>query len=472
MEREIMRKIITALLFICLGIVLAYGGACYWIGGQVLIQHNQMLAQVNGYNFVEASNKGYDRGIFSSSAITSFTLRQPGWAYPIKFGLINSIHHGPLVFLRNRHLKGGLQPALAIIHTQLAPDCCSDDMKKLLEKIPELQSSEAITVISLDGGAETYCDVPSFRKTLTNDKNETIEVQWGGFGAETKFNVQLGEASGSYSAPSLQVADKDELLCVQTIRGDFKSHRGMKGISVGSMVFSTEDVKVVEKGETSFDLNSFELKAESGFSGEAVNCSMQLDFDKLTGDGMVVGPLMIEFEARKLAAEVLARFESMSPELRKKASENVGDTDEEMNLFVRNILVDLLAGSPEFEIKRLNIRTDKGDLSGRAKVAFSGLGEIAALNILTLLGSIDASAELSVSEALFFLIAENALRGNEGPGSAGTGKLSAGELAKGLLAQHIMVQEDGAFRSSATYKHGRLSVNGRKMNFSGILGGR
>ena len=212
------------------------------------------------------------------------------------------------------------------------------------------------------------------------------------------------------------------------------------------------------------------MKAESGFSGETVNGSIRLVFDKLTGGGLVLGPLTIEFEARKLDAEVLSRFENMAPELRKRLPGPPG-RDEATDLFVRKILGDLLAKSPEFEIKQLKIRTDKGDLSGRAKLAFAGLGENMEGNLLAILGGIDASAELSVSEALFFFVAENAFSGGSTPGSEGAVKHSAGEFAKGLLAQNIIVRENGAFKSSASYKRGRLSVNGHKMDFSGLLDG-
>ena len=65
---------------------------------------------------------------------------------------------------------------------------------------------------------------------------------------QSKFNVPLGEAVGSYSAPSLQVMDKNEVLRVKNIQGNFDSHRGMKGISVGSMAFSIEGVEALTKG--------------------------------------------------------------------------------------------------------------------------------------------------------------------------------------------------------------------------------
>jgi uncharacterized protein YdgA (DUF945 family) len=463
-----MKKILTALLVICLAIVLAYGSASYWVGGQALIQHDQLIAQINNYNFVEAANKSYDRGLFRSRALTTFTLTQPGRKDSIQFTLINSIYHGPLVFLRNQHLKGGLKPALAIIHTQLEADSCSDNVKRIMATIPELQSSEVITVIHLDGGAEAYCEIPSFRKTLKNDKNEDVEVQWGGFNSKSKFNTQFGESSGSYNAPSFQVAGKDDIFRVNNMQGDFYSHRGMKSLSVGSIAFSIGSVEAVDKGEASFNLNSFDVKVESGFSDQAVNCSIQTGFDKLTGNNFVLGPVRLEFEARKLDADVLARFENMASELRKKPAGNSSDLDEATNRFIKKMLVDLIAKAPEFEIKQLRARTDKGDLSGKAKLVFSGLGENMAGNIFALLSSIDASAELSVSEALFFFIAENAI-GDPAPGS-GAGKHTPAEIAKGLLAQNIIVRENGAFKSSAVYKQGKLSVNGRKLDLSGLLG--
>ena len=129
-------------------------------------------------------------------------------------------------------------------------------------------------------------------------------------------------------------------------------------------------------------------------------------------------------------------------------------------------MTDLLAKSPEFEIKQLTIRTDKGDLSGRANLDFAG-GKNPAGNILALLGSLEASAELSVSEALLYLVAENVFRNASAkdPESAKTG---ANALVMGLMAGNYIISEGGSFKSSATFKHGVLTVNGRKLDLSNL----
>jgi uncharacterized protein YdgA (DUF945 family) len=182
---------------------------------------------------------------------------------------------------------------------------------------------------------------------------------------------------------------------------------------------------------------------------------------------MGLGPFALEFEARKLDADVLSRFQKLVPELRKKAAEQTGNAKGEIEKLFTQIMVDLLGNSPEFEIKQLEIRTDKGDLSGKAKLTFAGPKKNLAGNILALLFNIDASAELSVSEALLYLVAENVFRdvSAQDPESA---KMSANGLVMGLKASKYIISEGGSFKSSATFKHGMLTVNGRKLGLSNL----
>ncbi len=464
-----MKKILTALSFVCLAVALAYGGVSHWVGGQARRQHDLLIEQINRSNYLYVSTKSYERGIFSSTAVTTVTVAPSTRGDPIKFNMINSIQHGPLVYLESPHIKGGVQRVVAVIRTRLAPGDRSDPLKKLLEKIPDLEFSEVLTVIFYDGSGESYIDVPSFRKTLSNDKGADVDVEWGGFTSKSKFDASLGEVSGSYSAPYCQLIEKNRELHVKDIQCDFNSHPGIKGISVGSMALSIGSIDAAGEGSPPFNLKSFGMQAESGVSGQTINGALRLGFDKLNASGLGLGPFTVEFEARKLDADVLSRFERLAQELRKKDDGQAHDDKESLDLLVRDILGDLLAKSPEFEIKQLKVRTDKGDMSGRAGLAFNGHGENSAVNIPALLGRIDASADLTVSEALFFLIAENALRDGSAPHPEAEAKSRVSGLVNGLIAAKIIVREDGAFKSSATYRDGILTVNGHKLDLSKLL---
>lgn len=462
-----MKKTLAIVLFLCLALVAAYGAASYWIGGQARNQHDLLIAQINRSNYVEASVKSYERGLFSSRALTTFDLILPESGNSIKFSVINYIYHGPFVFMENPHLKSGLRPVIAVIRTRLAPDASGEALKNMMGKIPELESSEVLTVLSTDGGGESYFDVPSFQRKLTDEKGVQTEVTWGGFNAQSKFNLPLGEVTGSFSSPTLEMTGQNDLLRVKDIKGDFNSHPGIKGISVGSTALSIGSIEGIEKENTSFNLNSFGLKAESGVAGDAINGSIRLNFEKLDAGGMGVGPFAMEFEVRKLDAGVLSRFQKLVPEFRKKAAEKTGNANGEIERLLTQIMVELLVNSPEFEIKQLGIRTDKGDLNGRAKLTFGGLGKNLAGNILGILSSIDASAELSVSEALLYLVVENVFHDRSAQDHE-SAKASANELVMGLMASKYIISEGGSFKSSATFKHGILTVNGRKLDLSNL----
>jgi uncharacterized protein YdgA (DUF945 family) len=462
-----MKKTFIILLFVCLALFVAYGAASYWLGGHARNQHELLIAKINGSKYLDASTKSYERGLFSSRALTTFTLSLPESGNPIKFSIINYIYHGPFVFLENPHLKSSLRPVLAVIRTRLAPGESVETVKKMLEKIPELESSEVLTVLSTDGSGESYFDVPSFQKKFPDEKGGQVEVEWRGFTAQSKFDLQLGEAACSYSAPSLQVTEQSKLLRVKDIHGDFNSHPGIKGISVGAAALSIGSIEGTEKEDTSFNLTSLELKTDSGVSGETINGSVRLSFEKLKAGGLGLGPFSMEFEARKLDAEVLSRFQKLVPELQKKAGEQTEGANGEIEKLFAQTMVDLLAKSPEFEIKQLTMRTDKGDLSGRARLAFYGPGKYLAANILALIGSIDASAELSISEALLYLVAENVFRDSsaQDPDSA---KAGANALVMRLMEAKYIISDSGSFKSSATFKHGILTVNGHRLDLSNL----
>ncbi len=462
-----MKKTLRVLLFVCLALVVAYGAAGYWLGGQARKQHDLLIAQINSLNYLEASVKSYERGLFSSRALTTFTLILPKSGNSIKFSVINHIYHGPFVFLENPHLKRSLRPVLAVIRTRLAPGDSGEALKKMLEKIPEIETSEILTVLYTDGGGDSYFDVPSFQKKFPDEKGGQMEVEWRGFTAQCKFDLQLGELAGSCSSPSLQVTQQNQLLRVKDIQGDFNSHPGIKGISVGSAALSIGSIEGMEKENTSFNLTSLGLQAESGVSGESINGALRLSFEKLETEDMKLGPFAMVFEARKLDAEVLSRFAKLAPEFRKKAAGQTGNANLEIEKLSTQIMVELLAKSPEFEIKQVTLRTDKGDFSGRAKLSFDGPGKNLPGSILAIISSIDASAELSVSEALLYFVAENILREGsaQDPESAKTG---ANELLMRLMADKYIIEEDGSFKSSATFKHGIPTVNGRRLDLSNL----
>jgi uncharacterized protein YdgA (DUF945 family) len=466
-----MKRTLRVALPVCLAVIAIYCGASYWLGVQACQQYDRLIAQINRSNLLAAVPGDYKRGLFSSSALTAFTLTRPGNEGSVTLDVVSSIHHGPFVFLNDSHFKGGLRPVLAVIKMKPALTAAhSDDaLKKVLEAIPELESTEVLSIFFIDGSGETYLDVPPFQKKVPDANGGQLDAQWSGLAAKSQFDARFEEITGSWSSPFFQIAGPNKLIVrMKDFNGDFNSHSGIKGISVGSAALSVASIEGSEKDKSPFSLTSFGIKTESGVSGETIGGSLLLSFDRLDAGGMAFGPFAMELEARKLDAEVLSRFEKLVRNIEAKAaSGGQNDVSEpETEKAAEAILLELLAKSPEFEIKQLKLNTEKGDLSGRAKLGFAFPMGIPSQNILLLIASTDASAELSISEALGYFAAENLLR--DAGQDAGSAKTNAEAIVKGLMDAKYVTSEGGSLKSSAAFKHGSLTINGRKLDLSSL----
>ncbi len=472
-----MKKLLLTLICLCIVLAGAYGGASYWFGMQAEKQYDLLLQQISKPNHVLAENKSYERGIFSSRAITSITIKGTGSDF--RFGIVNSIQHGPITYVTDPHLKGGFQPAMAVIRAGIAPGQDSgQEIKQLLEKFPELGASTSITILSLDGSGESFLEVPAFRKKLPDSEGKETEVNWGGLTSKTGFDIGLGEITGILAAPNLEIAQDGVRFQLRNLKGDFNSHPGIKGVSVGSFAISSEQVDAEERGSDPFSLEAPGLQVETGVSGETITSNLRVSFKRLSAAGETLGPFSLEFEARKLDPELIIRLQRVAAGL--QAGIGSGTDDEAYQAAVnqlKELLIHMLAKSPEFELKGLNIKTSMGDLAGKAKLTFAGSSNLFA-NLFTLANAVSANADVTVSEKLFYHLAERSLgTALDTPGRQDGEQIDqlAGEgarnLAGWLLAQNFMIRENGSFRSSATFKSGKLTVNGKKVQVSDLLNG-
>ncbi|MCE5336987.1 MAG: YdgA family protein [Desulfobacteraceae bacterium] len=480
-----MKKLLAILFVLAILLAGAYCGASYWAGMQAQSQYEQMLDHVSRSYNAKAVSKSYERGVFESRALTSITLTGSPPAEPIRFSLENSIYHGPLFFEENRHVKWGVQPIQAVIRTRLAP--ATEDRKEFrefFEKLPELASSEFLTILHFDGSGESYLEIPPINKTLAVD-GENVQVEWRGLDAKSRFDLGIGNISGSFSAPQLSITEKDNKFYLDSFHGEFESHPGLKGVVVGSGSFSVDRIGFDTSGAQVFSLKSPGFEVDSGVTGETINASLQLRFDNLLVEEENWGPLMFRFEARKLSPDGLLKMQEAARRLNERPQ---GMSDEDFSaLFARYFkaaVTELLTKSPEFELKQMHFKTRNGDIDGKAKIVFSGTGDLPP-NIFLLLNSIDAGVEVSISEPLFFDMVERRLlpakSAGDNEGDAGDArqpeeterqvKEEARNVAKGLISEGFMVSDQGTFRSNAAYKFGKLTVNGKKIPLDELLRG-
>jgi uncharacterized protein YdgA (DUF945 family) len=478
-----MRKLLTGTVLVFVLLLAAYGISSYWVGTQAQKQYDLLLARASQNHSTEATTKSYQRGIFHSKAVTTIhvngTTAEAGRTVAYEFNIVNSIQHGPLAMLKGAHAKNGIRPVIAVISTHLAPaDENPAQLKEFFKKFPELESSEILTVLSFDGSGESFFDVPAFRKQLVEQTGAETTLDWGGFSSSATFDVALGEVSGSFQAPFLEVGENGGRFRVKEIKGDFNAHPGVKGLSVGEMSISSNNIEASSnEGKPVFLLESPGIQMETGVSGETIHGSFLARFEKLSAGGDVYGPFTFDLDANKLDPAAIARFQENLKVLQDQMSNK---SEEELKSgfasCYKQFLIDLLAKSPEVELKQVSIKTSRGDLTGKLKIGVSGpAGEMSG-NILFLLANLSASADVVVSEPLFFFLMENSLRSelaSENRSDSQELQKAAGEKAAAvvetLLAQNFIQRDKGSFKTSASYKSGKVTINGRKLNIMDLL---
>jgi uncharacterized protein YdgA (DUF945 family) len=232
------------------------------------------------------------------------------------------------------------------------------------------------------------------------------------------------------------------------------------------------------EGEPVFRLESPSIQAETDVSGETIHGSFRAQFDKLAAGGDIYGPFNFDLEARKLDPVAIGRFQQNLKNLQDQMPDK---SDEDlMSGFTscyKQLLIDLLAKSPEVELKQVRINTSRGDLTGRMNVAVAGPAGDLTGNILFLLSNLTANADVAISEPLLFFLMENSFRnefessGNrpDSPEVQMAARAKTTGIVQTLLAQNLVVREKGSLKTSASYKAGKVTVNGRKVNVMDLL---
>lgn len=487
-----MKRIVTGLLLLCVLLVAAYGLACYWIGTEAQKQYDTLLAQSTQPN-VEIIGRSYERGLFHSSAVTTLAVKVPGEKKEAVFRatLVNSIQHGPLASVKNSDVDKSFQPVLAVITTRLAPEQEQGELlRAALGKLPELGSSEMITFLNFDGTGESSLNIPAFKKKVTIEGKEELQVNWDGLKTKSKFDIANSTISGSFSAPRLEAGNSEAGFSALDVKGDFSTYPGIKGVLLGALNFFCKRIELHSKEDNLRALvESTTVQAESVVSGDTVSCSLTTRFDRAAIDEEGYGPFAFELEFRRLEPEAIARFQQ---DMKEVQSRFAGTSDEDIQAIMaacyKRLLQRLLAKSPEVEIKQLKMSTPKGDLSGKLKITVADTGGSLLENPLLALNSIGIDLKGQISEPLLLYWMESAFKGDfEGKGELGNGgdpgksvpsdPEQAGKLAAEkasstiarLLQQNMIVRENGSIKTRASYSTGHLTINGKTRSLADLL---
>ncbi|MBI2308200.1 MAG: YdgA family protein [Rhodocyclales bacterium] len=498
-----------ALAAVPLALALAYPASAWIVGKRVeaAIAGNYRLLDENpSLKIVE---RDYQRGLFSATEtltiellgnVTQAMARQqqevmaanPGLklppVQPIRVTIRSRIKHGPLPALNKL--------AAAVVDSELL---LQGELQKQVEGI--LGDGKPLQVHSeyrFDGGGVSTLSSPAFSthwQAAEGAGQNTLA--WGGLTMNVDFEPGMRRYSIRAEAPRLEMKQsRGGQLTFAEMRLEGTQQRlfdddpllysGVQKLTVARFSAGSG-----EEGSEPVEARRIAYEAEIPVNGDFIDLIGRLGSESLRVGGKDYGPVHYDFSLRHVHARTAAALYREMLRVSSDVELQAAAQAEPATMFapLAKPALALLQHGPEISIDRLSFRSPHGDaaLAARMKLANVDAGDFS--TPLLLLAKLDASAEISVPEAL---LGELAVAGTGAPAPATSGMPQAEGIVVGeapdpaesaaaraetmrqrvadLAAQGFVVREGGLLRTKLAFSKGRMTVNGRPFNPQAIGG--
>ncbi len=460
---------------VAFGVLGSYTAASWWFGGRTEDYFKEYLQSQPWRDDLEIVQRDYVRGVFSSRADTVLRMNMQGPGGQLELIFSQEISHGPLPLARLR--RGNVAPVLALADSRLSLRLSEGAEAGPARKLFDNMVVEDHTVVHLDGRAASVFSSPAWQDTIESEQGP-VTFSWEGFAGEGSYDSATATVTARGKGPGMQMTQGEGSFKVHGLSSQFEARIGESGVALGTFTSSMASMELVAAGkeEHRFQGTNLSLSGTTSESGETVAASQRLELESLHFDDWRGGPLRYELELRNIHSPTLL---SIQKELRSLgAKSRQGD---EASLAgggeLPALLLQLLARSPEIDIKSMSLETADGAVQAQALLTVAGDRTSAApFNPLLLLNALSLQVSFGADETLLAKTAktwalEQLQKGGEESGGAPlpeaelevqAARLGRESLAR-LMQNGLLRLEDGKFQSSITLAEGRLQVNGAEI---------
>ena len=443
-------------------VVIAAGamGTSYYMGGKLQQEFTEKLPQLNTQG-VSVKVVSYERGAFSSTAKTSWTLE--GSDEPVQFMAEHKISHGPLPMGH-----------AAQIHTSFQLPADTDEAVKTA-----LNGRSPLEVHTKIGWSRSSSSVMTSPAITARIKDS--DMTWGGMKAEWDMPADMRAAKGTADFAALHFKDEEGSAGMDKaqMRFDIKQPEGQK-FWVGPFAMSIDKFAFLrneEEGKTS--ASSFEgisMDSDTILKDGVVEMTLKSGIKSAKLEDAKADDLLLDMSFHNLDAAWFNDVIDMSK--RKTASTEEGEESEGLEPDLREKLMknltQALARKPSIDFKRISLRTEDGVSEFGASIAYTGDGQ----KMRNLVEDIKLSFKADVpSKALDnFLTSRKkkamlALFEDDSDYKpeeiAETAKEQAQASVHALKEQGILLEKDGKLNVEIVYANGEIQANGKALDADG-----
>ncbi len=474
-----MKKIVVILVIVVLGIA-GWAGATYLVGGQVEKHYRDHLSRFEKWGPVQLTSVSYQRGFLSSVGRTLVELSVPGPAgeegeietKTLQLTLEHRICNGPLPVGSGSF---SLEPKLALIETRLVGATAGGE--DLLAELPWLGEIIDVTTVSLGGRGRDRLMVPGLEKTI---EEEQLSIAWGGMQGDTEFSLDLTELAGNIEIASLKMKDDEGSLQWDGAQVDFDLYEAFPMVYLGNYKSSFAplelDFKPSGKERKKVRVEGIVVESLASQNALTVEYLQTLKVAKVDVNDAGYGPGELELALRGLDGEVLSQYQQDALGIYERESFD----PESMGLYMMQVYMRLFSGmikgSPELELRKLQIATSEGDFSGKLRLKLNGSEDLEPGNMPALLQHLEGEAQVRVDEKLVRAVLTGMITQQMKKAYRQQGislpsdeviTVQAGQQVEqqleGLIGQQLIVRSEGKLQSKAVLNRGELKVNGKRL---------
>ncbi|MGB2682907.1 MAG: YdgA family protein [Candidatus Competibacter sp.] len=479
-----MNKLIGAIV-VLLVLALGFAGASYWSGQKAEQWYREAVAEASKHPNLKITTTRYERGVFSSKAVTRYQLmmdKNTELDMPeLSVSTRDEIYHGPLP------VAGWGVPDVpmgftgAVVRQTLDPE--SNSWTRELAKLYGGRDPlVAVAQVGSDGSSNTRITMPPL---AANEVGELQSVNFGGLQGQFQIAPRGTGIQGSMNAPTFEAAGKavpdsqekpataGPRINLRNLTMTVNQRKGAFDLMLGDSTFKIAELSVQDpsagKPVVFSNIGADTTAALSPKNPQQVNIDMLVKTEKVTADPWN-GSGSLQMAFHNLDGDTTRKLQEWQQNAAAKA-DDPQTLDELMKL-----LKTLLAGKPEVVLDS-QAKLDQGDWQGKLTLNFQDYGDIDPLqNPVALMGALEKGlAEMSASKKLVEAILTSAVKEQLRTQAKEQGNLMGEKNIEATAAQQVAQQLQGMvasgfirlvgdrYQSIARFEKGQLLLNDKPM---------
>jgi uncharacterized protein YdgA (DUF945 family) len=400
------KKMKKGILGLILIVVLGYGGATFYFGGQaqsqlkrnVLVFNDALQKQMQdapGPKF-QVSLVDYSKGFLSSSARLKFTLDMRSLPVPLPGGqavqsyeMPMEIHHGPFIFSLG---KMGLAYATT---TARFPEKMAKQAKMFLSESSELPELQMSVFIKIDESFRVDADVPKFQ--IEPKAGMQGNFIWKGMNAVYNVSSNMVNVDGGAVIEGLSLDSPMAKADVSKIEMNYDVSKAEYDLWVGTGDMSVPSIDVSFQGMSIFSLADLSFESKAGLDDGLLSMDMRSSMKKAMVRGQNYGPLKFALSIKNLDAKTFASVQKLAQQLNNSRYLPRSQSRELMQKLEQQ-LPSLVNKGAELDLDKFTFTIPQGEIAAdvNAKVAKG----VAMKSILELANHVVINAEIKLPKVI------------------------------------------------------------------------